>query len=74
MKKVVFDRSTFDDGMLRQLVGKVGVDRVMLGTDYPYDMGMETPVKFIDSVSRLSRADKDKIMGGNAARLLNIKS
>lgn len=45
----------------------------MLGTDYPFDMGMDDPVKFIETVPRLTRADKDKIMGGNAARLLKIK-
>jgi aminocarboxymuconate-semialdehyde decarboxylase len=45
---------------------------VLLGTDYPYDMGEEDPIGLIESVKRLKRSDKDMIMGGNAARLLNI--
>ena len=45
---------------------------VVLGSDYPYDMGMEDPVGFINKVRGLSAADRDRIMGGNAARLLKI--
>ncbi len=73
MRKFFFDTITFDNQMLRNLVDIYGADHVLLGTDYPYDMGMEQPVKFIESVPRLARADKDRIMGGNAARLLKIK-
>jgi aminocarboxymuconate-semialdehyde decarboxylase len=46
---------------------------VVLGTDYPYDMGMEHPVDFIGGAKGLSAPDKEKIMGGNAARLLKIR-
>ncbi len=73
LKKFFFDTITFDAQMLRHLIDKFGPEHVVLGTDYPYDMGMENPVKFIDSVPRLARADKDRIMGGNAARLLKIR-
>ena len=73
MRKFFFVTITFDNQMLRNLVDIYGADHVLLGTDYPYDMGMEQPVKFIESVPRLARADKDRIMGGNAARLLKIK-
>jgi aminocarboxymuconate-semialdehyde decarboxylase len=47
---------------------------VVLGTDYPYDMGMDDPVDFIAGVRGLSLKDKTKIMGGNAARLLGISA
>ena len=73
LKKFYFDTITFDTQMLRHLVDKYGSEHIVLGTDYPFDMGMDDPVKFIESVPRLTRADKDKIMGGNAARLLKIK-
>jgi aminocarboxymuconate-semialdehyde decarboxylase len=59
--------------MLRQLVDKYGARQVVLGTDYPYDMGMYEPVKHIGAVPGLSAADRALIMGGNAARLLKIK-
>jgi aminocarboxymuconate-semialdehyde decarboxylase len=46
---------------------------VVLGTDYPYDMGEEDPLGLIAQVQRLPRADREAIAGGNAARLLKIK-
>ena len=73
LKKFYFDTITFDTQMLRHLIDQYGPGHVLLGTDYPYDMGEEDPVKLIESVPQLARADKEKIMGGNAARLLKIK-
>ena len=72
LEKFYFDTITFDRGMLASLVERFGADHVLLGTDYPYDMGMEHPVDFIGGVEGVSRADKERIMGGNAARLLKI--
>ena len=73
LRKFYFDTITFDRDMLRNLIDKWGDDHVVLGTDYPYDMGEVDPVGLIESVARLGRAEKDRIMGGNAARLLGIK-
>jgi aminocarboxymuconate-semialdehyde decarboxylase len=72
LEKLYFDTLTFDQTMLRQLVQRYGAEHVVLGTDYPYDMGMEHPVQFIDGTRGLSSIEKQKIMGGNAARLLKI--
>jgi len=73
LKRFYFDTITFDPQMLRQLIDVYGAEHVMLGTDYPYDMGEDDPVGLIESVKRLSRADKELIMGGNAMRLLRTK-
>jgi aminocarboxymuconate-semialdehyde decarboxylase len=73
LEKFYFDTITFDREMLRRLVERFGAGHVLLGTDYPYDMGMEHPVDFIGGTPGLSAAAKDRIMGGNAARLLNIR-
>ena len=69
LEQFYFDTITFDRGMLRQLVERFGADHVLLGTDYPYDMGMEHPVAFTDF---LPAAQRKQIQGGNAARLLKI--
>jgi aminocarboxymuconate-semialdehyde decarboxylase len=47
-------------------------DHVLLGTDYPYDMGDRDPVARIAAVPSLSDADRALIRGGTAARLLGI--
>ncbi|HYA47806.1 MAG TPA: amidohydrolase family protein [Burkholderiales bacterium] len=73
LKKFYFDTIAFDPEMLRNLIDKYGAAQVVLGTDYPFDMGEEDPVGFINGVPGLSSAEKKRIMGGNAARLLKIK-
>jgi aminocarboxymuconate-semialdehyde decarboxylase len=72
LEKFYFDTITFDRTMLKNMVDRYGADHVVLGTDYPYDMGMEHPVDFIGGTTGISASDKSKIMGGNAARLLKI--
>jgi len=58
--------------MLAHLIARYGADHVLLGTDYPYDMGVERPLQFIEGVKGLSKAETAAIEGGNAARLLKI--
>ena len=73
LKKMYFDTISFDPRMLRQMVDQYGPGHVLLGTDYPYDMGEDDPVGLIGSVPRLKRAERDMIEGGNAARLLKVR-
>jgi aminocarboxymuconate-semialdehyde decarboxylase len=72
LERCYFDTITFDHGMLAHLIARFGADHVLLGTDYPYDMGMERPLDFIEGVKGLSKAETGAIEGGNAARLLKI--
>jgi len=44
---------------------------VMMGSDYCFDMGYDRPVKVVTAL-KLSRADQNKILSGNAARLLRL--
>ena len=73
LKKLYFDSIVFTHHQLEYLVQQYGSDHVCLGTDYPYDMGVEDPVGFVNGAGGLSDADKAAIMGRNAAALLNIK-
>ena len=73
LKKMYFDTIAFDPAMLRQMVDQYGAGHVLLGTDYPYDMGVDDPLGFVASVPRLTRDERAMIEGGNAARLLKIK-
>ena len=72
LEKFYFDTIAFDPGMLQHLIERFGADHVLLGTDYPYDMGVEDPVGFINKVRKLTSKEKNQVMGGNAARLLGI--
>ncbi|HEX2545846.1 MAG TPA: amidohydrolase family protein, partial [Ramlibacter sp.] len=73
LEKFYFDTITFDPEMLKRLIDRFGADHVVLGTDYPYDMGEEDPLGLVAQVKRLPKADRDLIIGGNAARLLKLK-
>ena len=71
LEKFYFDTIVFDPQMLDNLVRRYGADHIVMGTDYPFDMGVDDPVGFV-ARGKLSSGDKAKIMGGNAARLLKI--
>lgn len=49
MKKMWFDSLVFDARSLQDLVAAVGWDRVVLGSDYPFDMGVADPVDRLES-------------------------
>jgi len=73
LARMYFDTIAFDPTMLRHMIDRYGADHVLLGTDYPYDMGVDDPVGFIGRVPRLGRDERASIEGGNAARLLGIR-
>jgi aminocarboxymuconate-semialdehyde decarboxylase len=54
---------------LEAMIGLVGADRVVLGSDYPYDMAMMDCVRHVRSLS-ISDADKGSILGTHAEALL----
>ena len=56
---------------MRHLIAEVGIDQVVMGTDYPFPWNT-APVDHILSIPGLSDADKIEILGGTAAKLLGI--
>jgi aminocarboxymuconate-semialdehyde decarboxylase len=56
---------------LEFLVDSVGASRVLLGSDYPYDMGTGECVRQVRALS-IPDADKAKVLGGMAAGLLGV--
>lgn len=72
LRKFYFDTMVFEPGQLEYLVDTYGADHVMLGTDYPYDMGDEDPLGLLGASAGLDQQQTDLIAGGNAARLLGM--
>lgn len=73
LKKLHFDTVVFTELQLRHLIESWGADRILLGTDYPYDMAETDPVGHVESVKGLSEPDRALVCGANAARLMGIK-
>ena len=67
-----FDILTHSDEALRYLISLVGSDHVLLGTDYPYDMGENRPVETVLRVSGITESDRDKINRDNAVTLFKL--
>ena len=72
LDKFYYDCCTYDEDALRFLINKVGIDRVLLGTDYPAPMFLEDPVKWINSLTSLSDSEKQQILSGNASAMLGL--
>lgn len=72
MKMFHYDTVVFQPLYLRHLIEIVGVDRVLLGTDFPFDMSETNPLGLVAATEGLSDGDREAISGGNAARLYRI--
>ena len=67
-KQFYFDTVVHSVQALAYLVALVGVDRVMVGSDYPFDMGVERPADIVHALN-LPEAEKAKLLYENAGRL-----
>ena len=72
LKRFYFDAVTHSTKVLEFLGGWAGADRVMLGTDYPFDIGdMEAAAK-VTASSVLSEREKEQVLGETAAALFKL--
>ena len=71
LDKIFFDSLVHDPDALRYLVSKVGVDRIALGTDYPFPLGEHHPGELIESMAEFSREAKERMLSGTALEWLN---
>jgi aminocarboxymuconate-semialdehyde decarboxylase len=71
LRRLYFDSLVHDPSVLRELIRVAGPGRVLLGSDFPFDMGTRDPVGALRA-ARLPEADFDAVRGGNAAALLSL--
>jgi aminocarboxymuconate-semialdehyde decarboxylase len=72
LDRFYYDCCTYDERALRYLIDAVGIDRVMLGTDYPAPMFLWDAVNWINSMDSLTAGEKEAILSGNATKLLGL--
>jgi aminocarboxymuconate-semialdehyde decarboxylase len=71
LSRLFFDTITHDDALLAYLVAKVGPQSVVVGTDRPFDMGIDDPRATVARIPNLDAAARDGILGGNARGFLS---
>ena len=69
LKLLNFDTITHSTMALEYLVANFGADHVVLGSDYPYDMGDPEPVTSLRA-ARIDGASLEQIASANACKLL----
>jgi aminocarboxymuconate-semialdehyde decarboxylase len=72
MRRFWYDTIVYDPDQLRRLIEVVGADRIVVGTDYPFDMGDYDPHALIDALDGVSEDERSAILGGNAKALLKL--
>jgi len=69
LRRFHVDTVVHDVEVLRGLVEFFGADHVLLGSDYPFDMGVERPTEIVRAL-QLGAEGERAILGENARRLL----
>ena len=67
-----YDCCTYSGPVLRFLIDTVGIDRVVLGTDYPAPMFLHDPVNWVRGLPELGESEKEAILAGNPNALLGV--
>lgn len=67
-----YDCCTYNGPVLRFLIDTVGIERVVLGTDYPAPMFLCDPVNWIEGLPELSDREKRAILVDNSNQLLGV--
>ncbi|WP_405777083.1 amidohydrolase family protein [Streptomyces sp. NBC_01538] len=71
LKQLYFDSLVHDPRVLRTLIDACGADRVLLGSDFPFDMGTEDPLGALRAAG-LPDPDFHAVRGANASALLDL--
>ena len=71
-RQIYYDCITMSEAALRFLIDSVGIDRVVLGSDWPFVPWDPSPTGWIQGLKSLSQEEKDKILYQNLESLLNL--
>jgi aminocarboxymuconate-semialdehyde decarboxylase len=72
LKRFTYDTISYFAPIMDYLVGLVGADRIMMGSDYCFDIADNDPVKLVNGMKSLDDGERRQILWDNAARLLRL--
>jgi aminocarboxymuconate-semialdehyde decarboxylase len=71
LDRFYYDTLVHSKQVMEFVIREVGAERVLIGSDYCFDMGYERPVQFLEQIN-LSSAQREMILGGTAAKVLKL--
>ena len=72
LRRFFYDTISHNGAILRYLMGMVGADRIVVGSDYNMDAGYARPVEFVDSIPGLTTQEREQILSSNALKLFRL--
>jgi aminocarboxymuconate-semialdehyde decarboxylase len=72
LKSIYFDTVVFRQDILKGIIATAGIEQIVLGTDYPFDMGDYDIQALLGSTAILDDAGRTALLGGNAKQLLGL--
>ena len=73
LRRFYYDTIIHSADTLGFLIEAVGADRLMLGTDYPFDMGASGPIADVEAQRGLKPAERDRVFGATATEFLGLR-
>jgi len=73
IRKIWVDSLVHDQDVLRLIMSKIGPERIILGSDYPFPLGeVPVPGRLIESCESFDKATKSALLYDNAAKFLKL--
>jgi aminocarboxymuconate-semialdehyde decarboxylase len=72
LRRFYYDTVGYSDHVIDYLARVVGIDRILMGSDYCFPIAYEQPVDIVADHPTLDGAAKEAIISGNARALLRI--
>ena len=70
LRRFYFDNLTHDPAAARHLINRVGADRVVIGSDHPFDMGPPDLMGAVDAIPDLTASEREFVCSLTALSLL----
>ena len=71
LHRFMYDTIAHSKPLMEFIISQVGVDRIMMGSDYCFPVGYDRPVQIVEEL-RLNSDQRKMILGGTAAKILKI--
>jgi aminocarboxymuconate-semialdehyde decarboxylase len=72
LQRFYYDTISHSESLMRYLVELVGVERIVLGSDYCFNMGYADPLEKLNALQFLTPETRARIAEGNARALLRL--